>query len=141
MAGGASAAHRYADEVWNGRNMDVCDEIFTSDHVYHDPLLPDLPHGPEGVRRRVGIYLGAVPDARLTEDEWVEVGDRALLRWTWRGTNSGELLGIPPTNKSATTTGMHFFHLRDGRIAETWVQLDAVGFFTQLGLINIGPQG
>ena len=124
----ADAARRYADEVWNGRNMDACDEIFTDDHVYHDPLLPDIPNGPEGVKQRVGIYVGAIPDARLTEDEWVETGDRVLLRGTWGG------------NKSASTTGMHFFHMRDGKIAETWVHFDAVGFLTQLGLVKIGPQ-
>src|SRR5690348_15202178 len=105
MGDAQSVAERYAREVWQERRMDVIDELFSDDHVYHDALLPDLPRGPEGVRQRVGVYLGAIPDATLTLEEWVEDGDASVVRWTWGGTNSGELLGMPPTGKSATTTG------------------------------------
>jgi steroid delta-isomerase-like uncharacterized protein len=141
MGDAQSVAERYAREVWQERRMDVIDELFSDDHAYHDALLPDLPRGPEGVRQRVGTYLGAIPDATLTMEEWVENGDASVVRWTWGGTNTGELLGIPPTGKSATTTGVHVFHVRGGKIVETWVSYDAVGFLQQLGLVAIGPQG
>jgi steroid delta-isomerase-like uncharacterized protein len=133
-------ARRYAREVWMERRMDVIDELFSPDHVYHDALLPDLPRGPEGVRQRVDTYLSAVPDARLQEDEYVGGGESAVLRWTWGGTNTGELMGMPPTNRAAQTTGMHMVRARDGRIVETWVIFDAVGFLQQLGMVRIGPQ-
>src|SRR6185295_13543471 len=66
MADITAIAIRYADEVWNDQNLDAADELFTADHVYHDVLLPDLPKGPEGVRRRRSVYLAAMPDARVT---------------------------------------------------------------------------
>jgi len=131
---------RYAREVWMERRMEVIDELFSADHVYHDALLPDLPRGPAGVRQRVETYLSAVPDARLQEEAWVDGGDHAVLRWTWGGTNTGELMGMPATNRSAETTGMHMVRTEGGRIAETWVLFDAVGFLQQLGMVRIGPQ-
>ncbi|HWH13839.1 MAG TPA: ester cyclase [Miltoncostaeaceae bacterium] len=140
MSEALELGRRYAREVWMGRRMDVIDELFAADHVYHDALLPDLPRGPEGVRRRVEAYLGAVPDARLREEAWVADGDQAVLRWTWGGTNTGELMGMPATGRRAETTGMHMVRVQDGRIAETWVSFDAVGFMQQLGVIAIGPQ-
>lgn len=141
MGDALSLGQRYAQEVWIERRMDVIDELFSDDHVYHDALLPDLPKGPEGVRQRVGVYLTAVPDATLSVEESIEDGDAAVLRWTWGGANTGVLMGIPPTGKSATTTGMHMVHVRGGKIVETWVSFDAVGFLQQLGLVAIGPQG
>ena len=141
MAGNRSVVERYAEEVWNQGRLEAADELFTSDHVYHDDVLGDLPRGPEGVRQRVTTYMGAVPDAKVTAEDWVEADDKVLLRWSWGGTNSGELLGIPPTGKQARTTGMHLCRLEGGRIAETWVSYNALGFLQQLELVQLGPQG
>lgn len=139
MADALELGMRYAREVWQQRRMEAIDELFAPDHVYHDALLPDLPRGPEGVRQRVETYLGAVPDAQLQEDQWLADGDHAVLRWTWGGTNTGEMMGIPPTGRRATTTGMHMVRVEGDRIAETWVSFDGIGFLQQLGLIAIGP--
>ncbi|HJZ61041.1 MAG TPA: ester cyclase [Miltoncostaeaceae bacterium] len=132
-------AMRYADEVWNGRRMEVVDELFTEGHRYHDPALPDLPTGPEGVRRRVETYLGAVPDAIVTIEDTIIDGDRIAARWSWGGTNTGEILGMPPTGRSASITGCHLFRFEGDRIAETWAFADTLGLLTQLGLAQIGP--
>ena len=64
-------------------------------------------------------------------------GDKVMCRWTWGGTNTGELMGLPPTNRQATTTGMHLCRLEGGRIAETWVSYNALGFLQQLGVVEL----
>lgn len=138
MPDNRAICERYAEEVWNGGRMELIDELFTADHVYHDAILPDLPRGPEGVRRRVQTYMDAVPDARVTPEDWMVDGDRVLMRWSWGGTNTGELLGMPPTGRTAHTTGMHLCRCRDGRICETWVSYDALGFLQQLGVVQLG---
>jgi hypothetical protein len=88
MADISAIAIRYADEVWNAQNLDAADEIFTPDHVYHDALLPDLPKGPEGVRQRRGIYLAAIPDARVTLHRVLTQGEHVAADWTYTGTNT-----------------------------------------------------
>lgn len=128
-------AMRYAEEVWNAGNLGAVDEIFTADHVYHDPTVGELPPGPEGVRARVRAYMAAFPDARVAMEEVVEEGDVVAARWTWGGTNTGELMGSPPTGRPAHIGGMHFFRFRGGRIAETWVCADTFGLMQQVGLI------
>lgn len=129
---------RYPEEVWNRGRHELIEELFTDDHVYHDALMPDLPAGPEGVRRRVETYMSAFPDARVSPEEWIVAGDRVVLRWTWGGTNTGEALGLPATGRAATITGMHEFRLRDGRIAESWCSFDSLGLLQQLGLVQLG---
>lgn len=141
MADIGAIAMRYPDEVWNDKNLDTADEIFAADHIYHDTLLPDLPRGPEGVRQRRSVYLGAIPDGEVQIHELVVDGDRVAATWTFSGTNDGEIMGIPATGKKATITGSHFFRFEGDRIAETWTYPDNLGLLQQLGLVTIGPAG
>jgi steroid delta-isomerase-like uncharacterized protein len=131
---------RYIDEFWNQDQLDVADELYTDDHVYHDPNLPNLSAGPEGVKERGRIYKAALP-GRVTEvHDWVVEEDRTLCFWTYRGAHHGPLGEIPPTGREAVIPGMHLCHYRDGRIAESWVMWDRLGFLEQLGLVTVGPQ-
>ncbi len=139
MADITAIAIRYADEVWNDQNLDAADELFTADHVYHDVLLPDLPRGPEGVRRRRSVYLAAMPDARVTLNRILTQDGHVAADWTYTGTNSGEVLGIPATGRAASIGGSHFFRFEGDRIAETWTYPDNLGLLQQLGLVTIGP--
>ena len=138
MPDSKTVLYRYGEEVWNQGKLSLIDELFTADHRYHDAVLGELPPGPEGVRQRVGTYMSAVPDAKVTFEDWMVDGDKVLCRWSWGGTNTGELMGLPPTGRQATTTGMHLCHVREGRIAETWVSYDAFGFLRQLGVVQLG---
>lgn len=139
MADNQAVFHRYVDEFWNQDNLDVADELYTADHAYHDPNLPDLPAGPEGVKERGRIYKAALPDGRVTAiHDWVAEGDKTLCFWTFEGHNSGNLGDLPATGKKVVIPGMHLCHYRDGRIAESWVMWDRLGAFEQLGIVTIG---
>jgi steroid delta-isomerase-like uncharacterized protein len=139
MAEITAIAMRYAEEVWNGQNLEAADEIFTADHVYHDALLPGLPKGPEGVRQRRGVYLAAMPDAKVTLHRVLTDGQYVAADWTYTGTNTGEIMGMPPTGKTGSIGGSHFFRFEGDRIAETWTYPDNLGLLEQLGLVTIGP--
>ncbi len=131
-------AERYAAEVWNAGDLGVADHLFTPDHRYHDPLLPELGPGPDGVGDRVTVFLGAMPDGVVAVEDWVAEGDAVVARWTWAGTHTGPLLGMDPTGRRAAATGMHLFRTDGDRIAETWVSYDALGMLTRLGLVTLG---
>ncbi len=139
MADITAIAIRYADAVWNAQDLDAADEIFTADHVYHDTLLPNLPTGPEGVRERRGVYLAAMPDAKVTLHRILTDGQHVAADWTYTGTNSGEVMGMPATGKTGSIGGAHFFRFEGERIAETWTYPDNLGLLQQLGLVTIGP--
>jgi steroid delta-isomerase-like uncharacterized protein len=139
MADTTAVAIRYAEAVWNGKDLDAADEIFTADHVYHDVLLPDLPKGPEGVKQRRSVYLAAMPDATVTLHRILTDGQHVAADWTYAGTNTGEILGMPPTGKSATIGGSHFFRFEGEQIAETWTYADNLSLLQQLGVVTIGP--
>lgn len=131
-------AHRRAvDEAWDA-GLDVIDALFSAQHVYHDPLLGDLPAGPAGVREAIDAILAAMPDAVLSIEDHIEQGDVLVLRWSLAGTHTGTLLGMAPTGRRATMHGVHVCRFRGARIAETWAVYDTLGLLEQLGLVTVG---
>lgn len=137
MADAETIGTRYATDFWNDGDESVVDEYFASDHVYHDPMVPGLPPGPEGVKQRRAAYMSVVPDAKVTLEDVVATDDAVVLRWMWGGTHGGEFLGTPPTNKPVSTSGMHLLKIRDGKVVETWVEYDSAGIFNQMGVVSL----
>ena len=125
---------RFYDEVFNKKNLAVSDD-FLAPHIIEHSLPPGLPSGSEGSRQFIGMYLTAFPDLHLTAEDMIAEGDEVAARFTMRGTHKGEFMGIPSTGKQVTMTGIQIVRVADGRIAENWVNLDALGLLQQLGVI------
>lgn len=90
------------------------------------------------MRQRRGVYLAAMPDAKVTLHRILSDGHYVAADWTYAGTNTGEILGMPPTGTTASIGGAHFFRFEGERIAETWTYPDTLGLLQQLGLVTIG---
>ena len=135
-----TVSRRFLEEVFNKGKLNVLDEIIAKDHVNSGPgTLPGLPAGPEGTKQLVTVYRNAFPDIRFTIDEQIAEGDKVVTRWTGYGTHKGELAGIPPTGRSATTTGIGVDRIVNGKIVESWGLFDQFGMLQQLGVIPAGP--
>ena len=130
---------RFYDEVFNKKNLAVSDD-FLDPHIIEHALPPGLPSGSEGSRQFIGMYLTAFPDLHLTAEDMIAEGDRTVARFTMRGTHKGEFLGIPPTSKQVTMTGIQVVRITNGKIAENWINLDALGLLQQLGVISAPGQ-
>jgi steroid delta-isomerase-like uncharacterized protein len=132
---------RFFDEVCNARKLDVTNEIFTKDHVYHDPSSPWVGPGPEGMKQLVSAYHGGFPDAHWSVEEMFAVGDRVITRWTGGGTHQGTLSGIGPTGKPVKVAGVWIHKYANGKIVESWNVWDTLGMLQQLGVVPAIGQG
>jgi len=47
----------------------------------------------------------------VTIDDIRAVGDKVTARFTARGTHNGEFMGLPPSGKANTMTGIEIFHI------------------------------
>jgi len=81
------------DETTAGRN-ELAEELFTADHVMHDPQVPSGP-GPQGMVDTVRPYQDAV-NGHWGIEEIFSADDRVIVRWTGTGTHVGEINGIAP---------------------------------------------
>jgi steroid delta-isomerase-like uncharacterized protein len=125
---------RAFEEPWKG-NLDVIDELIASDYVGHDPAEPEPRRGPEGLREFVTAYRSAFPDVRVTVEQQLAEGDLVATRWTARGTHEGELMGIQPTGKQVTVSGMSISRLSNDKIVEGFQNWDTLGMMQQLGAV------
>jgi predicted ester cyclase len=57
-----------------------------------------------------------------------------------RGIHMSELMGIPPTGKPVTWTGITIYRLADGKIVEEKGKEDSLGLMQQLGAIPAPTQ-
>jgi steroid delta-isomerase-like uncharacterized protein len=126
---------RFLEEIFEGGNLELVDELFAPDYVLHDPAVPEEVRGQEGIKQYVSMYRSAFPDTRFTIEDQSAEGDRVVTRWTGQGTHQGELMGIPPTGNQVTVTGIEFDRVSGGKLQETWVNYDALGMMQQLGVV------
>jgi predicted ester cyclase len=68
-----------------------------------------------------------------TVEDMVAEGDKVAVRWTWSGKHTGDYMGMAPTGKPVTMTGVSIIRVVGGRITEEWDESDNLGFMTQLG--------
>jgi len=128
------AIARKGFEAFNTGNLDLVDEITADGAVGHDPATPDAAPGPEGSKTLIQMYRGAFSDLEFTIDEIISDGDFVVTRWSSRGTNDGELGGMPPTGRTITSSGITIDKIVDGKIVESWTQWDNLGLMQQLGV-------
>lgn len=135
-------ARRLVEEIWNQGSVALIDELYAASFTHHDPAFPMF-QTREGYKQWVSEARTAFPDLHLTIEDMVAEGDLVVSRWTFRGTNTGDLatpMPIPATGKPVTITGITISRLAAGKVAQDWHQGDMMGFMQQLGLIPVPAQ-
>jgi steroid delta-isomerase-like uncharacterized protein len=130
---------RFIDEVFNEGRLAAIAEVVDRGYIMHG-TEPEV-RGQQGMHEFVTTYRTALPDYHCTIEDQVAEGDKVVTRWTVRGTQRGELDGIPPTGKPVTLAGIVIDRIANGRMAETWQQADVLGMMQQLGLIPAPAAG
>jgi steroid delta-isomerase-like uncharacterized protein len=128
---------RYFEEVWAKGNLDLIDELFTTNFVRHGPSSTEGEvRGLEGFKALVTMYRTAFPDLRIPIEDLIAEGNRVVTRWTARGTHQGELMGNAPTGNQASVTGIVIDRLSGGKIEEEWVDYDTLDLMRQIGAVS-----
>lgn len=125
---------RLFEEVLKG-NLAIADELIVTDYAQHSVF--GVPQGREGFKQFFMGFGAAVPDVSHTIEDMIAEGDKVVVRSTIRGTQTGDLPGIPATGKPFTLTTIDIFRLADGKIEEHWDAADQLGMLQQLGVIPV----
>ena len=132
-----ATVRRYFEEVLNQGNLALVDELNAPNWVYHDPVVPDV-RTLEDYTQWFTAIRSAFPDFHVTIEDMIAEGDQVVVRYTWRGTNTGDFVTPMPilaTGKQVTITGISTVRFAGGKGVEVWNQSDSLGLFQQLGLI------
>ncbi|WP_338729237.1 ester cyclase [Haladaptatus sp. DJG-WS-42] len=126
---------RFNDEVFNGRNYDLLDELMTDDIVVHETSLPDEIKGREAFKAYLQLFHESFSDLKATIEDQIVEGDKVVTRYTYNGTHDGEFMGMPATNRTAKISGIVINRMEGDKVAETWASADFLGLMQQLELI------
>jgi uncharacterized protein YndB with AHSA1/START domain/limonene-1,2-epoxide hydrolase len=126
-----AVVRRFMEEFKNKANLDIVDELFTSDFVLHLPGA-SLPPGPQSQKAVGKNIFDAFSGVHVTVNQTIVEGDRVVERHTARAKHTGAFNGIPATGRDVFWTENHIYRLRDGKIAETWSEISFHDLMAQI---------
>ena len=121
---------RFVDQVWNGRNYEAADDL------YSEKYANALGAGPSARVEPIRRYHKAFPDLHLDVEELIVVGDTVVLRTTFRGTDTGGYVGRAPTARAVEEWVVTIMHFEDDKVVREWIGADKLGLFIQLGVLE-----
>jgi predicted ester cyclase len=126
---------QYWEEVWWGDQGKIA-EIVSADEVHHWGIGGDTV-GIDAFNERWALFFEAFPDLEFTVDLVLVDENLATTSWTATGTHQGEWLGIAPTDREVTWTGINIFRIECGQIVESWGTADHLSLLSQLDAIEL----
>ena len=81
------------------------------------------------------VFLAGYSDLHFTIEDMIAEKDKVVACWTISGTQRGEYLGIPATNKKVSVDGITIHHNANGKIMDSYSNWDALGMMQQLGVV------
>jgi hypothetical protein len=105
-------------------------DVFTSDFQGH--IAGRVHLNVETLRQTELGFAQSFSNTQRTVHELLAFDDRAVMRITTEATQSGSFRGIPATGRRMSFTALVLYRFRDGRICESWTELDLAGLMTQL---------
>ena len=114
-------------------DLDAAWELTTEDYKVHDPTQPNFPGGREAHKAMCKGFHEAIRDSSCTIEDQIAEGDRVVTRWTFSGCQTKDLPGMPSKGGCFNVSGITISRVANGKIAEEWVNMDALGMRQQLG--------
>ena len=104
------------------------DELLAPGFKAHS-MPPGCGNDAEGMKESARLMHKGLRDCRNQIEDVIASGDKVVVRYTTRGTHSGELFGAPPSGRNVTLTGIEIYRLEDGKIVEFWGEYDPSDLF------------
>lgn len=124
-------------EFINTGNLEIGREIISPDVIFHAPTSPEPMKGLEGYVAVLDMMRGDMPDIRWTVEEMIAEGEKVMVRFTMRGTQSQPFMGMPATGKSICVTAMNIYEFRHGKIVREHGLPDLFSLLVQLGMLPV----
>lgn len=123
---------RVVEELWNNRNTDLVDEIYSPDFVRYMPPPTGDVEGREAFKQYLAQTFGDYPERlQVTIDDIIVEGDRRTIAYTFQGTHTS---GVQLTFK-----GCSIARYVDGKLVEEREYWDMLGVLQQFGFKLVPP--
>lgn len=104
--------------------------------VDHTPDQGQAP-GLEGLKGAFRVLRTAFPDLKFKVTDIIVSGGKTTILSVITGTNTGEIMGMPPTGKKVDYSQLDLVYFNSSNKAvERWGYFDVMKFMSQLGLMK-----
>jgi predicted ester cyclase len=127
---------RYIEAIDANDSSDwsVLEEFIATDFISHHPPVPGVTLDRDGMKQAAEIFRKATAGTHEIKMQVAE-GEFVASLIVGRGIHTGELFGIPATNKEIETEGIAIHRVRDGKIVEYWSVVDQARVLQQVGVM------
>ena len=101
----------------NGHDPDLVNQFVADEYRNHNAAVAD---GREANRQFWAAFFAALPDLSATMEDFVTSGDRVVGRFVYRGTHTGDLMGIPASGNPVEMRSIDIWRVEDGMFIEHW---------------------
>ena len=117
---------REQEELWNHTgDLDAAEELFAAGEA-------------EAAKQEAADFRRGFPDVISTIEDLIAEEDKVVARWRSRATHQGDYMGIAASGNRVEFTGISFYRIEGGKIAESWNSEDQLGLLQQIGAVP-GP--
>jgi len=114
---------RFYEELWSRGNLEAIPELAAEGQT----------SGREALAGLVVVWRTGFPDMEESVEDLISKGDKVVGRFLMRGTHRGEFMGVVPTGRSVTMSGIDIVRVVRGKISEFWYAEQTLELMQQLG--------
>lgn len=119
-------------ECFTQNDLDGCEALLASDAVI---TFSGKDISVKEYRALGEIYRSAFPDMHYTKLTFYQEGDQVACLGEYTGTQSGDFMGIPATNRTANTRALTLDTVRGGKITRRINLSNDLEMLQQLGVV------
>lgn len=132
-----ATAREFVAQVLNGHDPERARDFFTADVAWHGGALGTV-SGVDTVVPLLGGFIDALTDIDAAEQDVIASGDLVALRLVVSATHTGDLLGVPATDRRIQWDAVDIYRVTDDRrISEQWAFEDLAAILSQAGAISL----
>jgi len=129
------AVVRSVYEAINARDVAALDGLIADDIASNTPF-PHAATGLAGYREVFDEVLAAFPDYQVTIHDQIAEGDEVVTRYTSRGTQQGEFLGVAGHGQQVELDGIDIDRVVDGKVVAHWSEAGPAELRAARGLLQ-----
>ena len=117
--------------AWAGKDSDAFTALFTKDATYRDDQAGRFSRGHEELRAFHAHFAAAMSGVEMKFTRLIHEGENACMEWQFRGTQSGNFHGRPPTGITVESKGISLLKVTDDGLVS-----DCVDYYDGLALVR-----
>jgi predicted ester cyclase len=119
-------------------NFVILDELFAPSYKLNLPGF-GKPMRLAATKRFYQLLYGAFFGLRHNIIEQVSADNQVVTRWTARGTHKGVWMGVKPTGRRVSFSGINIYTIDGGKFVSSHVNWDLLGILQQIGGVRARP--